>query len=191
MREVICDIPQSSCFGPLLFILKRIVTLIKFSPKRENILEDIISNIDADKNVDEAPGVSKFSMTRWTVRENCFNRIYLNYQALQDTWSECLDEGGLNSELRGRMIGVKAQMNTFIFFFGIQLANRLFSHTDNLSRTLQSKRICDTDGHRIANQTVSILKGLRGDYAVQGFWATVMKKKDMLPDIDMFSCSIN
>ena len=100
-------------------------------------------------------------------------------------WNECLDQGGLQSELRGRIVGAKAQMETFEFFFGIQLGNRLFSHTDNLSKTLQAKRICATEGHRIASQTVRVLKTLRTDDSFDAFWAATMKKKELLHDIGM------
>ena len=163
---------------------KEVVTLIKYSPKREKILGAIKDNIEANNDdEDSTPGVAKFSMTRWTVRASCFSRIYTNYQALQDTWNECLDQGGLQSELRGRIVGAKAQMETFEFFFGIQLGNRLFSHTDNLSKTLQAKRICATEGHRIASQTVGVLKTLRTDDSFDAFWAATMKKKDLLHDV--------
>ena len=64
---------------------KEFVSLIKFSPKRENLLGTI-----------------------------------------------SLDEK-LQSDIRGRIIGCQAQMNTFDFFFGLNLGQRLFSHTDNLS----------------------------------------------------------
>ena len=105
---------------------------------------DTHQNIEGD-SADQAPGVSKFSVTRWTIRAVCFNRIYLNYQELQSTSDECL-EGGMNSELKARIIGCKAQMGTFDYFFGLQLGYRLFSHTDNLSKTLQGKRICAAEG---------------------------------------------
>ena len=161
---------------------KEIVTLIKFPPKRENMLGTVTQNIEGD-SADQAPGVSKFSVTRWTIRAVCFNRIYLKYQELQSTWDECLEEGGMNSELKAGIICCKAQMGTFDYFFGLQLGYRLFSHTDNLSKTLQGKRICAAEGHRLAIQTVKVLKSIRSDEAFDAFYATVLVKKRSLLDI--------
>ena len=163
---------------------KEVVALIKFSPKREKILGDVKSNIEHDESDNEnSLGLAKFSATRWTVRAGCFNRIYLNYKELQETWVDVLAEGGLQSEVRARIIGVQAQMTTFEYFFSIILGFLLFSHTDNLSRALQGTRICATEGHRLAKQTVKVLKDIRNDNSFDNFWQTVLLKKKLLPDI--------
>ena len=57
----------------------------------------------------------------------------------------CLDQK-LKADVRGRIIGCQAQMNTFDFFFGLHLGERLFSHTDNLSKTLQKTRMSAASG---------------------------------------------
>ena len=44
------------------------------------------------------------------------------------------------SELKSRIIGVKTQMESLHLFFGLDLGYRIFSHTDNLSETLQAKK---------------------------------------------------
>ena len=121
---------------------KEVVTLIKFSPKRERLLEDI------KENLDEQPatgGVISLCPTRWTVRASCFHRIIDNYSALLQEWIVCLDQK-LQADVRGRIIGCQAQMNTFDFFFGLHLGERLFSHTDNLSKTLQKTRMSAVSG---------------------------------------------
>ena len=113
---------------------KEIVSLIKFFPKRENLLGEIKENLEGPES--EAKGILGLCHTRWTVRASCFQRILDNYAALLQEWTISLDEK-LQSDIRGRIIGCQAQMNTFDFFFGLNLGQRLFSHTDNLSRTLQ------------------------------------------------------
>ena len=121
---------------------KEVVTLIKFSPKRERLLGDI------KENLDEQPatgGVISLCPTRWTVRASCFHRIIDNYSALLQEWIVCLDQK-LQAGVRGRIIGCQAQMNTFDFFFGLHLGERLFSHTDNLSKTLQKTRMSAVSG---------------------------------------------
>ena len=117
------------------------------------------------------------------MRANCLERIYSNYQELQNTWVEVLTEGGLNSELKGRIVGVQAQMGTFEYFFGNRLGHLLFRHTDNLAIALQGKRLCATEGHRIARQTLTVLKELRCESRFDEFWQSVLIKKDLLPDI--------
>ena len=115
-----------------------IVKLVKFSPKRENLLGQTKSNIEMEDEEEgiSASGLTKFCATRWTVRVTCFQRVIDNYDALLKLWSDCL-ETRLESDVRGRIIGCRAQMKKFDFFFGLNLSQRIFSHTDNLSETLQ------------------------------------------------------
>ena len=105
-----------------------------FSPKRENLLGEIKENLEGPES--EAKGILGLCPTRWTVRARCFQRILDNYAALLQEWTISLDEK-FQSDIRGRIIRCQAQMNTFDFFFGLNLGQRLFSRTDNLSRTLQ------------------------------------------------------
>ena len=80
-----------------------------------------------------------------TVRASYCQRIMDNYAALLQEWTISLDEK-LQSNIRGRIIGCQAQMNTFDFFFGLNLGQRLFSHTNNLSRTLQRTKMSAPGG---------------------------------------------
>ena len=80
---------------------REIVVLIKYSPKRETMLGDIKDNIVEDDKV--AAGLTTLSTTRWTVRAICFQRILENYAALLVEWNECLREGKLEAEMRGRI----------------------------------------------------------------------------------------
>ena len=41
-------------------------------------------------------------------------------------------------------------MNSFDFSFGLNLGERLFSHTDNLSRTFQKTRISAVSGQQVS-----------------------------------------
>ena len=52
---------------------KEIVSLIKFSPKRENLLGEIKENLEGPES--EAKGILGLYPTRWTVRASCFQRI--------------------------------------------------------------------------------------------------------------------
>ena len=65
--------------------------------------------------------------------------------------------------MRSRIIGVSACMKSFDFFFGASLGELLLSHSDNLSKTLQSSTMSAAEGQRIANMTVTTLESLRTD----------------------------
>ena len=58
-----------------------IIVLIKFSPKRERMLGTINENIEVPSENDDVlePGttLAKLSITRWTIRSNCYNKVHL------------------------------------------------------------------------------------------------------------------
>ena len=59
-----------------------IIVLIKFSPKRERMLGTINENIEVSSENDDGalePGttLAKLSIARWTIRSNCYNKVYL------------------------------------------------------------------------------------------------------------------
>ena len=59
-----------------------------------------------------------------------------NWVALQQVWDESLD-GNLEQETKGRIIGVKSQMTTFDYFYGVTKLQLVLRHSDNLSKTLK------------------------------------------------------
>ena len=69
---------------------KEIVSLIKFSPKRENLLGEIKENLEGPES--EAKGILGLCPTRWTVRARCFRRILDNYADLLQEWTMSLGE---------------------------------------------------------------------------------------------------
>ena len=158
---------------------KEIVTLIKFSPKRERLLGDIKENLDEEH---AAGGIITLCPTRWTVRASCFQRIIDNYSALLQEWIVCLDQK-LQADVRGRVIGCEAQMNTFDFFFGLNLGERLFSHTDNLSKTLQKTKMSAVSGQRVANVTKQVLEKMRNNECFKSFYDTVLVKSKQHPSV--------
>ena len=88
---------------------------------------------------EKANDITKLSQTRWTVRATCLQRVIDNYEALMKVWIHCLDNGKMESELKGRIIGVKTQMESFELYFGLHLGARLYPHTNNLARSVQNK----------------------------------------------------
>ena len=58
-----------------------------------------------------------------------------NWVALQQVWDESLD-GNLEPEIKSRIIGLKSQMTTFDYFYGVTILQLVLRHSDNLSKTL-------------------------------------------------------
>ena len=73
-------------------------------------------------------------------------------------------------------------MNTFDFFFGLNLGQRLFSHTDNLSRTLQQTKM-SARGKRVACLTKDVLQMMRNDTSFRSFYDVVLLKSKSYPSM--------
>ena len=62
----------------------KICMLVKYSPKRKNVLGEIKSNVDAaidEEALDDdekVPSPDKLCINRWTIREKCFEKIQMN-----------------------------------------------------------------------------------------------------------------
>lgn len=149
---------------------REICKLIKLSPKRQEKLEQLKAEMQLD-----TPGLKVLCPTRWTIRAESYKRVLENYDALQLEWDECL-EGKLDSEMRARIIGVKAQMESFDYFFALNLGQRIYSHTDNLSKTLQQGKLSAVDGQRNAELVASVLQNMRTDDNFSAFYAVVNSK---------------
>ena len=74
--------------------VKEIITLIKYSTKRENILGEVKDNIENgdEEDVDKCRegGLLKLCPTRWTKRASCYECIIENYAFLFKEWKLCL-----------------------------------------------------------------------------------------------------
>ena len=88
------------------------------------------------------------------------------FQAL---WEEAREIAPV-SETRTRIVGVQFKMSTFSYFFGVLLGKCVLKHTNNLSRTLQSPTLSDSDAHHVANLTYQTLEKIRDDKCFDIFW---------------------
>ena len=154
----------SNCkiLGDTMGTVGEITVLIKYSPKREKMLGSLIQNVEGLEESQEGKGDSldKMSVTRWTVRANCFKKIIDHYNSLQQLWEDCLQEN-LTRDVRSRIISCQAQMKTFSFLFGLCLGQRLYCHIDNLPKALQNENMSAVSGHRLALLTEETLENMR------------------------------
>ena len=164
-----------------------ICVLVKYSPKRENMLGEIKLNVDADideealDDDDKVPSLDKLCITRWTIRGKCFEKIQMNCIALIKLWDGCLQEGGLNTEVKTLIMGCKNQMSTFHFFFGLRLGQRLFSIRDTLSKALQSEKLSAVSRQNMASLTLKALQNIRTQEDSELFFNLVTKQAKKLP----------
>lgn len=128
-----CDtIKGTKLLRDAMNVMHEISKVIKFSPKRNTVLKVCIAP--------DTPGFRVLCPTRWTVRAKSLPSVEDNYAVLQDLWASVLD-GSVDPDVRTRVCGVKSQMESFNFFFGIRLGQFMLNHADNLSATLQKSSI--------------------------------------------------
>ena len=155
-------------------------SLVKYTPKRESLLgkiKDLIhfESLHTDDEIEVAPTLDKLSTTRWTVRGNTYKKIESNYLPLMKLWDVSLATGKLDSEVKARIIEVQNQMREFQFFYGLNLSQRLFAMSDNLSETLQQESMSALSGLHLAKLTVKTYQKMRSDEEAELFFKAVSK----------------
>ena len=78
-----------------------------------------------------------------------------NYKQLIEVWDGCLEEN-LETDVRSRVIGCRAQMMSFKFFYGINLSFTAYSITDNLLKVLQAEAISSVESQETAKLSLEI-----------------------------------
>ena len=96
-----------------LDLTHEITKLIKCSPRREGIFQDLKEKLEGGST----QGIRVLYPTRWTVKANLLTSILTNYEALQDAWEEALSVTQ-HTETKARIHGVSAQMCNFECFYG-------------------------------------------------------------------------
>ena len=156
-----------------------IISLGKYSPKRDNLLgkiKDLIhfESLHTDDEIEVAPTSDKFSASRWTVRGNAYKKIESNY--LPKIWDVLLATGKLDSEVKARIIGVQNQICEFRFFSHLNLSQWLFAISNNLPKTLQKELMSALSDLHFAELTLKTYQKVRSDGEAELFFKTVSKK---------------
>ena len=151
-----------------------ICKLLKYSPRRDAIFSKLKEAMSPG-----VPGLRSFCPTRWTVRGSSLESIRLNYETLQATWDEAITIV-CETEVKARINGVAAIMQTFNFLFGLMLAERILKHTDNLSCTLQAPSLSAVEARSLSKLCVMVLQDLRTDSNFDLFWDLVLSTQKSL-----------
>nr|XP_034336066.1 zinc finger MYM-type protein 1-like [Crassostrea gigas] len=141
--------------------------------KRSKVMRDSLDTVLY------TPGFRVLCPTRWTVRALSLNSVLGNYSVLQSLWETCY-ECTKDSEIRSRIIGVKTQMQSFDFLFGVSLGYEILRHTDNLSRTMQKNDLSAAEGQHITELYLTTLSEMRNEDSFDTFWESLNNKLDDL-----------
>ena len=133
-------------------------------------------SLHTDEETEVAPTLDKLSATRWTVHGNSYKKIESNYLTLMKIWVVSLGTGKLDSEVKAKIIGVQNQMCEFQFFFGLNLSQRLFAISDNLSETWQKESMSALSCLDLAELTVKTHQKMRSDEETELFSKPCQRK---------------
>lgn len=75
-----------------------------------------------------------------------------------------------DTEMKARIGGVIAHMESFDFFFGVELGWKLLNIVDNLSHSLQSTRLSACEGQKSEQRTKLTFQSIRSDQCFDLFW---------------------
>ena len=114
---------QSKLMKSALETVNEVSKLIKKSSKRDAMFHKLKQEISQD-----CPGFRVLCPTRWTVRVASLNSVLDNYEVLLGVWEES-KETHLDSDTKARIIGVDAQMQSFL---GVSLGALILNQSDNL-----------------------------------------------------------
>ena len=95
--------PMKDCLDTCYEIIK----LIKFSPNREAILQDVKEESGSD-----ASCVRTLCPTRWTVRAESLASIIANYESIQSLWEVTIPAAS-DTEIKAKFRGVSSQIQSF------------------------------------------------------------------------------
>lgn len=97
-----------------------------------------------------------------------------NFAVLLELWDVALDVS-TDSEAQARIGGVKANMISFNFVFGLVLGQRLLAHTDNLSKAMQSPNMTASEAQHLASLTCQTILKICDDPHFDLFWQSVIQ----------------
>ena len=71
-------------------------------------------------------------------------------------------------------------MDSFNFFFGVELGRKILNMADNLSSSLQASNMSANEGQSIMKMTFLTLEGMRSEECFLLFWERTEKKRQEL-----------
>ena len=113
------------------------------------IWEKVKEGFDDENNTNQFSSLDILCIIHWLIRTTCFQKIINNYSLLLSLWEEPFLEK-LDAETSARIKGRQSQMESFRVFFGLCLGQKPYGLIDNLSKTLQKKKMSAISRQRLA-----------------------------------------
>jgi len=111
--------------------------------------------------------------TRWSVRVRAIEGVLNTYEAVVE-WMEELS--GANEKVSPKASGLLAQLTKCEFYIGLQMASKLFSLGESLSRVLQSPNATIAGGIQAATYTVNGLLEMKTEKCFNELWEAMLQK---------------
>ena len=105
-----------------------------------------------------------------------FSNLEQHLESIQSNLKCDDNDESFDGETHARIVGCQAQMTSFEFFYGLNLAYRLYTMTNNLSKRIHKEPFFVVDDQRRANLMLQALKGTRKDVDEILFYNTIVKK---------------
>ena len=129
---------ESKIIGDTLSFVQDLAVFIRHSPLRMSTYENIASeSLEDNEHVESLPLLCP---TCWTVRTKAILAVLNSYQALYDTLLS-ISRTASTHEIRDKSAGLARKMTKFATFFGLHFAVHIFSVSEQLSITMQTKGI--------------------------------------------------
>ena len=145
-------------------VVKEIVKLINFSPKRKTL-----SSCKLQDNDQPDGTIAPLCLTHWTCRTAALESVIKHYTTIMDTMCEVnettRDEYGLKAG------GVLVALENFSTLFGLRLGYLLFGAAEETSKALQAKDTSVQEALTSATLLESYFKRLRTNESFESFFA--------------------
>ena len=147
--------------------------LIKLSPKRLAVFQ----HMQEESTSTNLPSIKPLCPTRWTVRTSAVDSVLKNYSVLQEAL-EKIGEDASTSDARAKAVGLGTCLEQFRTYFGLKLCHLVFSATEQLSSTLQSKTITAEVSIQARDATMAYLQRHRSEDAFKNFYDSLIKEAE-------------
>ena len=148
-----------------------LVPLIKFSPKRLTLFENLKSDVTMSTG-QTLPSLRTLCPTSWTVRNSAISSVFKNYKTLQVALDK-IQEG--HDEYAAKASGLLNRMEDFDTFFGLKLSYLIFAPAEQCSTNIQAVDITVQEAMKGANVLVSHLNSLRKETMFDRFYLSIVQ----------------
>ena len=163
-----------------LEFISQLVQLIRFSPKRLNLFENVRKSVTLSESESGlSPSLRPLCPTRWTVRHSAIDSILKNYHNLMSSL-EIIQQGHDEYAAKGK--GLLMQMECFDTFFSLKLAYLIFSAAEQFSVNLQAKDTTISEGIKGASLLKRHYTLMRTDESFSTFYERILRESEGLTD---------